>query len=63
MKQKVNPNPQETSTQEAELLAEYIQENPKAAPSVDFDEDYALAKEMAENPDNSEEETQNASSD
>jgi len=60
VKQKVKPNPQQTSTQEAELLAESIQENPKMAPSVDFEEDYALAQKMAESP-NNEEEPENSS--
>lgn len=47
MKEQVKPNPKETKTQDAELLAESILENPKNAPETDFEDDYEMAQKMS----------------
>lgn len=62
MNEKVKPNPQEATTQDAELVAESIQEKPKAAPDIDFENDYRLAQEMSKSSADSEEDTTDASS-
>ncbi|MEB3355848.1 MAG: hypothetical protein VKK04_03925 [Synechococcales bacterium] len=55
MKENIKPNPQDVTTQDAEMAAESMQENPKAAPAIDFEDDYRLAQKMAGNPSSDEE--------
>jgi hypothetical protein len=47
MKKEIKPDPQDSTTQDAELTAESIQENPKTAPDIDFDDDYELAQKLS----------------
>ncbi|MDB9529648.1 hypothetical protein PN498_26910 [Oscillatoria sp. CS-180] len=50
-KEKIETDPRKATTQDAALTAAAIQENPKTAPSIDFEDDYQLAQEMSKGSD------------
>jgi hypothetical protein len=54
VKKEIKPNPQDSKTQDADSVAESIQEKPKTAPSIDFEDDYELAKKMSKGDDKTE---------
>jgi hypothetical protein len=47
MTDEVNPNPNQATTQEAQLAAENMASGVEAKPTVDFDADYAAAQEFS----------------
>lgn len=47
MPEEVKPNPNETSTQDAQLAAEQIATGVEKAPTVDVDADYAAAQQFS----------------
>ena len=47
MTDEVNPNPNQATTQEAQLAAENMAIGVEAKPTVDFDADYAAAQEFS----------------
>jgi hypothetical protein len=53
MNESIKPDPQKTTTQDAELTAEAMldEENPKSAPKTDFDSEYKMAQDMSHGSD------------
>ena len=47
MTEEVKPDPQQATTQDAQLAAERMAEGEEATQSVDFDADYAASKELS----------------
>lgn len=47
MTDEVNPNPNQATTQDAQLAAENMASNTEAKPTVDFDADYAAAQQFS----------------
>lgn len=47
MTDEVNPNPNQATTQEAQLAAENMASGTEAKPTVDFDADYAAAQQFS----------------